>query len=157
VKIKIVLTMALAAFAFAGPLAGDGALRTQMCWCEFEAPAYRNLARMNRREGTVLVIVKVHNDGTIAEIWPLGTEMTPEGPFTGIHMGSLLDFRPSELLKNWKFCAGGGDRYVQITFQFKLTDPPAKGWAPTHVSFHAPATVEISTAHILGERTDSVK
>jgi hypothetical protein len=60
------------------------------------------------------------------------------------------------VLKNWKFCAGGGDRYVQITFQFKLTDPPEKGWAPTDVSFHAPATVEISTAYFLGERTDSV-
>jgi hypothetical protein len=90
VKTKTVLVMMFGAVALARPLAGDGAQQTQMCLCEFEAPTYGNLARMTRVQGSVLVIVKVHDDGTVAEIWPLGTEMTPDGPFSGIPKSSLL-------------------------------------------------------------------
>jgi hypothetical protein len=144
--------MVFATLALARPLAGEG--EKQMCLCEFVAPVYVQMARMMHVQGTVLVIVKVHDDGTIAEIWPPGTEMTLQGPVTEMPKQfpqSILAGGPFDVVKKWKFCAGGGDRYVTITFEFKLTDPAVKGWAPTHVRFHAPATVEISTAQMEGE------
>jgi hypothetical protein len=152
-KTTIAFAMMFASFALGQPLAGDSP--QQMCLCEFVAPTYPPIARSARVQGTVLVIMKVHDDGTVAEIWPPGTEMTPQGPVTGMStqgMQNILAGGPFEVVKKWKFCAGGSDRYVPITFDFKLTEPGAEGWAPTHVSFHAPANVEITTARL--ERID---
>jgi hypothetical protein len=151
---KILLLTAFALLALAPPLVGDGP--QQLCLCEFVAPTYSQGARLIRAEASVLVIVKVHDDGTISEIWPPGSEMTSEGPINGMSRQSLLAGGPFEVVKKWKFCPGGGDRYVPIHFEFKLTEPAVKGWAPTQVSFHAPATVEITTARFEGEiqRTD---
>jgi len=49
-------------------------------------------------------------------------------------------------VKKWRFCPGPEGREFDIYFVFKLTEPGIDGWAPTQVSFHSPATVEISTA-----------
>jgi hypothetical protein len=148
---KCVLVGFLALSAMMRPVAGDA--KEQICLCEFVAPQYSMIARTAQIEGSVTVKVKVGADGTITEVWPPGTVVTPAGDIVQSPSASANDNYLAGVsvaaLKKWRFCPGPVGREINIVFVYKLTEPGSKGWTPTEVSFHASAVVEISTARIL--------
>jgi hypothetical protein len=123
VKKTFLIVALIALLTWPWSLAGEA--EQDLCLCQFVAPEYVQLARMVRVQGSVEAKVKVHADGSITEISP------PVSNF-------MLAGQVSKILNDWRFCPGGEDRYVNITFIFKLTEPAVNGWAPTKVSFARP-------------------
>jgi hypothetical protein len=147
---RVVLAGILGMSALVRPLVGDA--KEQMCLCEFVAPTYSMIARTAQIEGSVTVKVKLGADGTITEVWPPGTVITPTGDVVQSPSANANDNYLAgasvAAVKKWRFCPGPAGREINVVFVYKLTEPGREGWAPTEVSFHAPAVVEISTARI---------
>ena len=147
---RFVLAGILGMSALVRPLAGD--VKEPMSLCEFVAPRYSMLARTLQMGGSVTVKVKVGADGTITEVWPPRTVIAPSGdigqapPAPGAN--SYFEDGSVAAVKKWRFCPGPAGREIDVMFVYKVTEPGRDGWAPTEVSFHAPAVVEISTARI---------
>ena len=146
-SIKLSFVLLLALTALSRPVASDA--KPEMCLCDFVAPRYSPIARAAVIQGSVVVKVKVHADGEISEIWPPGTVITSTGDIAQAPLSANDNYFAGAsvaAIKKWRFCPGPADREIDVVFVYKLTEPGRDGWAPTEVSFHSPAVVEISTA-----------
>jgi hypothetical protein len=144
---KLIFVGLVALSALSRPVASD--TKPEMCLCEFVAPRYSPIARTAVGEGFVTVEVKVRASGEISEIWPWHIVSGPGGDTgqpSSPDVTAIFTEDAVTAVKQWRFCPGPEGRKFNITFVFELTEPGIDGWAPTEVSFHSPATVEISTA-----------
>jgi hypothetical protein len=144
---KLIFVGLVALSALSRPVASD--TKPEMCLCEFVAPRYSPIARTAVGEGFVTVEVKVRASGEISEIWPWHIVSGPGGDTgqpSSPDVTAIFTEDAVTAVKQWRFCPGGDEREFDIAFVYKLTEPGVDGWAPTQVRFHAPATVEVSTA-----------
>jgi TonB family protein len=130
-------TEAVAAILLFGFLAAQPSSDSEraMCLCRFVAPRYSAIARQAVIKGDVHLQVDVASDGTPTNITILD------------QANRILGESAVTAIKDWRFCPllQKESHRIVVTFRFELDGEPTQKWAPTSVSFDAPATVIIST------------
>jgi TonB family protein len=114
----------------------DPAPPQDVCLCKFVAPEYSAIARHAVMQGAVHLRVVVNSAGIVQ----LTTILD--------QANRILGESAQNAVRNWKFCQSSGrpqSRTVTVTVSFVLHGSPTEEWAPTAVTFEAPATVTVST------------
>jgi TonB family protein len=117
----------------------------ELCLCEFAAPKYPPLARLQNVQGIVRLRVTLDANGYFSQ-----SDVLAAGH-------PLLEDSPIEAVKTWRSCessTASGSRSVDVTFKFVLDGKPTDKWAPTLISFQTSATVIVQTSPQLGLRTE---
>jgi Gram-negative bacterial TonB protein C-terminal len=127
---------ALVVFLFTGPLTPSMQQSTNpefpLCLQKFDAPAYPQLARQARIEGTVAVTLRTDVDGFV-----LSTDIRDGHPF--------LKGAVETAITKLQVCMKPHVDTWQTRFEFKLVGEPTDGWAPTFVDLQPPGTWVITT------------
>jgi|SRR5579863_4159351 len=103
---------------------------------KFVAPAYPNLARKDRFEGTTTSEVQVRADGTVESV-----KVTMAHPLFSAHV--------EQALKQWVFEPTGAPTTLKVRVKFSLVEGcdrvPVESLSETRVEADLPDTVSVST------------
>src|SRR5216684_2858464 len=99
------------------------------CVLHIESPQYPHLARMARIQGEVKIHAKISCDGKVISV-------TTESGHT------ILKREVEENVKKWVF-APGGERNIEIFYEFRLEEPEVTYTPPAKITFDLPYRVLI--------------
>jgi TonB family protein len=131
-KRMLITLLAILAVPMPGPHLAEAG--NPMCLCKFIGPRYSPVARVARIQGVVQVKVSIDPAGN-----PGDMSVLEEGH-------PLLQEAAIRALKNWRFCPpppASAPHEITVLFRFRLDGNGTDAWAPTEITFQAPATVEI--------------